>query len=70
MNEDILRTRQSILQFYLAEVECVHALCDRAGVPRIVKDSAMSMSQRVTILEGVYRGLLAKVGLPPKATIQ
>lgn len=53
------------LALFTAECLQVHALCDRAAVPRVINGSAMSMAQRVAILEGVYRGLVSRIGSSP-----
>jgi hypothetical protein len=52
---------QSTLDFYIAESQAIHALCDRAEVPQELGDGiGLSMSQRVAILEGAYRRMVAK----------
>mgnify|MGYP003640444187 CR=1 FL=1 len=49
--------------FLTKEVLQVHALCDRAQVPREIDAESLSMAQRVSILEGVQRGLTAQLGV-------
>lgn len=51
------------VQFVTDEILVVHALCDRALVPRLIESSLLSMSQRVAILEGCYVGLVARLGM-------
>lgn len=51
---------QATLDFFTAESLQIHALCDRADVPREVEGEVLSMAQRVSVLEGVYRGLLQR----------
>jgi hypothetical protein len=58
------------VELYTAEANQIHALCDRAAVPRIVEGTTMSISQRVAILEGVCRGLVERLGQDPVHTIQ
>lgn len=47
----------------------IHTLCDRAGCPRTINGELLSASQRVTVLENVYRGLISRVGMNQVTTI-
>ena len=60
---------QESLLFIHAEVDQVHALCDRAQVPRLINEELLSMAQRVAVLEGVQRGLVAQLGRVHPVTI-
>ena len=53
---------EEALAFIHNEVDMVHTLCDRAQVPRIIDGELLSMAQRVAVLEGVQRGLVAQMG--------
>ena len=50
------------MSFITNEVLQVHVLCDRAQVPRVIDGELLSMAQRVAVLEGVQRGLVAQMG--------
>ncbi len=50
-------------EFITKEGLQVHALCDRAQVPREIDAEPLSMAQRVAILEAVQRGLTAQLGV-------
>lgn len=52
------------LDFMLAECLQIHALCDRANVPRAHDGFPYSMAQRVAILEGVASALCQQIGKP------
>lgn len=58
------------IEFFTQECLQVHALCDRALVPRVIDGSVLSMAQRVAVLEGVLRGLVENLGKNPPTTIQ
>ena len=59
------------MAFFTAECHQVHALCDRAQVPRTAEDgSVFSMSQRVCVMENVLQGMVARAGCPPMNTFQ
>lgn len=60
---------QATLDFFAAEALQIHALCDRSNVPREVNGTAMSMAQRVAILEGVCQGLVSRLGMDPLHTL-
>jgi ABC-type dipeptide/oligopeptide/nickel transport system ATPase subunit len=49
--------------FVTNEILVVHTLCDRAQVPRLIDGETLTMAQRVAILEGVQRGLTARLGM-------
>lgn len=55
--------------FATAEFDAIHALCDRALVPRTVLGELLSASQRVAVLEGCYVGLAARLGMDPPSVI-
>lgn len=58
----------SVMNLALREFDMIHALCDRANVPRIFEGEKLSAAQRVTILEGSWRGLMCSYrGAPPRA---
>lgn len=65
MSKAEIKLNSDVFAFFCNEAEQVHALCDKARVPRIVDGSEMSMAQRVAILEGAYRGLAVRVGMEP-----
>ena len=44
------------------EALLIHALCDRALVPRISEGETLSMAQRVNVLETCYRGVIRDLG--------
>lgn len=54
---------EEALSFVTNEVEMVHSLCDRGQVPRAIDGEVLSMAQRVAVLEGVQRGLVARLGM-------
>lgn len=58
------------LAFFTNECLQVHALCDRALVPRVIDGSVLSMAQRVAVLEGVCRGLVDRLGKDPATVMQ
>ena len=68
MNESLLNSRETIVGFYLAECEGVHALCDRAKVPTELDGERLSMCQRVNYLEMAYQQLIRRIGAVPLAT--
>jgi hypothetical protein len=45
-----------------AEINAVHALCDRALVPRVSEGETLSMAQRVNVMESCYRGVIRDIG--------
>lgn len=51
-----------VLELATKEFDVIHALCDRAEVPRLVEGAKMSASQRVAILEGAWAGLSKQIG--------
>ena len=55
-------TNSASVDFILAEINTVHALCDRALVPRESEGEILSMSQRVNCLEACYRGVIRDLG--------
>lgn len=59
----MVQISEEAYSFISEEVLKVHALCDRAQVPRHIDGELLSMSQRVTILEGVQRELTARLGV-------
>lgn len=56
----------AVLAFHTAEIEQIHALCERAGVPEVIGGVTLSIAQRVAILEGAYRGLIVKFTTRPE----
>ena len=56
-------TPASPIEFATQEILCVHALCDRAGVPREMNEELLSMSQRVAVLERCYAGMVLRLGM-------
>lgn len=65
MNESLLTSRETIVGFYIAECEGVHALCDRAQVPMDIDGERLTMCQRVTYLERAYQQLIRRIGADP-----
>lgn len=59
----------SAIAFVTAEVDQVHAFCDRALVPRWINGVVLSMAQRVGVLEGCYVGLAGRLGMNPPSTL-
>lgn len=57
------------LSFVTAEIHQVHALCDRAAVPREIDGELLSMAQRVACLELCYAGLIKRIGKDPVTVI-
>ena len=58
----MISLRADSYAFFLAEVDAIHTLCDRALIPRTVEGELLSMSQRVTVLENCYRGVIRDLG--------
>ena len=56
------------IAFATQEALQVHAVCDRALVPRKVNGEVLSMAQRVTVLERCYVGLAGRLGMEPPTT--
>lgn len=50
------------IKFATEEILAVHAMCDRALVPRESEGETLSMSQRVNVLEICFRGLIRDIG--------
>lgn len=60
---------QATLDFFTAESLQIHAVCDRALVPRVAEDgSVFSMAQRVCVMEGVLQGMVGLLGQGPMTT--
>jgi hypothetical protein len=61
---------KATLDFFTAESLQIHALCDRALVPREIEGTALSMAQRVNVMEAVLSGLTAQIGQNPTTVLQ
>lgn len=51
------------IQFAIAEALTIHAICDRALVPREIQGELLSMAQRVHVLERCYAGMVGRAGM-------
>ena len=60
--QEVITLSPASYQFISEEVLMVHALCDRALVPRVTDGEILSMAQRVNVLEICYRRLVRDVG--------
>ena len=49
-------------RFVIAEIEMVHALCDRVQIPREHLGELLSMAQRVNAMESLLTRLLQDTG--------
>ncbi len=56
LTAQLFRCRQ-IFELVKKEFDVMHALCDRAEVPRKYDGEHMTLSQRVATLEGAWRDL-------------
>jgi len=58
------------LDYFTEESLAIHALCDRAGIPREFDGQALSMSQRVGVMEEGFRDLITTLTKTPPTTLQ
>lgn len=58
----------NVLTLAIKEAHQIHAVCDRALVPRKVNGELLTMAQRVTVLERCYVGLTSRLGMEPPST--
>lgn len=56
--KEVQQSLEEIMRFASEEFLMIHALCDKAEIPRLTPDgSRYSVGQRVTILSGAFSNL-------------